>query len=272
MAFDNILRQLADKQIILPILENQMRADDWPESFTVTVDSSPYYGLNADGSPDGYFHPSTHPMRTARQLYYEFHPEHRKSIEHEPFSLQRLMTLSVGTSIHAILQTQMQMTGLVGEDDLEVEYINREHHVRGRADMVVHHPTEGPVMVEIKTRNSRRFDTTTIETMPSWQAQLSLACHNLSEQYDHDFRYGILLMAESGWPFRLKELRVERNDRLLDEIYRKFDFVRESIAQNTPPPLCCGYDSPEMRGCHARHACWLREVRSNEQHPAGGPL
>ncbi|QDH91800.1 exonuclease [Mycobacterium phage Phrappuccino] len=261
MAYDSILKSLANREVILPILENQMRADAWPEKFTVEVDSSPYYGLNPDGTPDGYFHPSTHPLRTARQLYYEFHPDHRHLIEHEPYSMQRLMTVSVGSSLHAILQTQFQMTGLITDPaDIEAEYINKEHHVRGRTDAVVHHPTLGPVIVEIKSRTGFKFDKTTIADMPSWEIQTSLACDNLSERYDTDFTYAILLMVETGWPFRMKELRVERNDALLREVYDKFDLVRAAIAANTPPPYCCALNSKEMKSCHARHACWLREA------------
>jgi hypothetical protein len=253
-AYDNILKRLASKELILPILENQMRADEWPDRYTIEIDSSPYYGRG-----DGYFHPSTHPLMTARQLYYEFHPDHRHLIEHEPFSVQQLMTVSVGSSLHAVIQTQMQMAGLLGPDDIEVEYVNTEHHVRGRTDMVVHHPTEGPVVCEIKSRTGFKFDSTTIEDMPSWEIQTSLACDNLGKRYNTDFTYAILLMVETGWPFRMKELRIERNDQLLDEVYTKFDVVREAIRNNVPPMLCCALGSRDMKSCRARHACWLRE-------------
>lgn len=259
MAFDSILKRLADKQLVLPILENQMRADAWPDSFTVEIDTSPYYGLDDEGRPDGYFHPSSHPLKSARQLYYEFHPDHQHLLEHEPWSMQRLMTVSVGTSLHGILQTQLQMAGLCGPEDIEPEYLNAEHWVRGRGDAVVHHPTEGPLVCEVKTRTSFRFDSTTIADMPNWEIQLSLAMDNLGERYDTDFTYGILLMVETGFPFRMVELRVNRNDKMLRETYEKFDYVRECIRTNTPPPYCCSYKSREMDNCPARYACWLKD-------------
>lgn len=602
MAYANILKGLADKQIILPILENQILADEWPTSYQVTVDSGPYYGLNPDGTPDGYFHPSTHSLMTARQLYYMFHPDHKHLVETEPWTLQRNMTLSVGTAIHSVLQTQMVMAGLTTWEDVEAlacdtpiltvsgwstmgelkegdevyapdghptkvlvahpisvgtcyevrfqsgavvvadaghlwevddkvggragnfvlkktqelfqqskdypkgnrfsvrvaspvslperdlpidpwllgywlgdgsatspqfavhgkdlgyftgrledlgleysycrsgrkdgdnysvyvrgihglldevfgasapicsecgkkgkkpskinkripdaymvssitqraellrglmdsdgttaghqvslsqsgsvhgellldafhllrslgynarlksdrvvwsasrgecpfgmprkvkrfsertpyagrfrldqdqivsvsqvagvpvrcitvagsmflagrelvvthncEYINVEHHVRGRNDIVVKHPTEGYVPVEIKSRNGMQFDRTVIEDMPNWEIQLSLACDNLGKRYNTDFTYGILLMAETGFPFRLRELRVKRNDEMLAETYAKFDLVRDSIRTNTPPPHCCSMGGATMKSCRARHACWLRK-------------
>lgn len=255
MAFTNILKRLADKQIIVPILENQMRAEKWPDRMPFEVDTSPYYGTG-----DGYFHPSTHALLTARQLYYEFHPDSAHLMEEEPYSFQKVMATTVGSAVHAVIQTQMKMTGLVGDDDIEVEYINEAHHVRGRADMVVHHPTEGPVLCEIKTRTSYKFGKTVAEDMDSWRAQVSLACDNLSDRYGTDFTYGIVIMAEVGWPFRVEEQRVARDDALLEQIYSKFDYVRRAVANNEPPPVCCPYDSPTMRGCHARYACWLKEV------------
>lgn len=254
-AYDNILKRLAAKELILPILENQMRSDTWPDRYPIWVDSSPYYGAG-----DGYFHPSTHPLMTPRQLYYMFHPDHRHLIEHEPFSIQREMTLSMGSALHAVVQTQMIMTGMTSEDHIEVEYINTEHHVRGRTDMVFFHPTEGPLIVELKTRTNRKFDETTVEDMPSWQIQTALACDNLSKKYDTDFTYAVLIMIESGYPFRMKELRIERNDALLRDTYAKFDYVRQAIADNVPPTLCCALDSKEMKSCRARHACWLRKT------------
>lgn len=258
---ENILKRLEDKQLILPLLENQMRADVWPDTMMVEVDTSPYYGLDETGKPDGYFHPSSHSLKTARQLYYEFSPDHKHLVEREPWSMPLMMASSVGSSIHALLQTQLQMAGLCGPNDIEPEYTNLEHWVRGRGDVVVHHPTEGAIPVEIKTRTAYKYNSTTIADMPSWEIQLSLACDNLSERYDTDFTYGILLMVEMGWPFRMKELRVPRNDAKLAETYAKFDYVRECIRTSTPPPYCCSLGSETMKACPVRHACWLKDVK-----------
>jgi hypothetical protein len=73
------------------------------------------------------------------------------------------------------------------------------------------------------------------------------------------FDYGILLVMESGWPYSFKEFRVPRNDKLLSEIYNKFDFVRSCISMNTPPKHCCVLNSKEMENCPARFSCWLKD-------------
>lgn len=259
MSFDNILKRLASQELILPIFETQMMADKWPDSYTIKIDSGEYYG-RPGGVPDGYFHPSTHALMGARELYYRFHPSTRDQIIQQPNTLQRQMTLAMGKSMHGIVQTMMQMTGLVTEENVEWEYTNEEHHLRGRIDFIVDHPSAGLVPVEAKTRNGFQFDKTD-KILPSWDAQLSLGLDN----YGADF--GILLMMQTSWPFALKEFRVPRNAVLVEEIYQKFDLVREAVKNNTPPPPCCPLDSQTMQNCGARYMCWLSE--DPKQRPGG---
>ena len=244
-AFDNILKRMANQEILLPIFENQMRMGDWPERYTIEIDSSPYYGTG-----DGYFHPSTHSLMDERQLYYLFHPRTRKFVVDEPFSLQREMTVAVGTSLHAVIQTMMVMTGLLEEKNIEKIFVIEDHHVRGKIDMIVDHPTFGPIVVEIKSRTHYKFHKT-IEPLPEWEAQLSIQLDAVG------LEKGLILMAETGYPFRLKEIPVARNDALLSTIYAKFDRVREAIALDRPPEYCCAPNSATASNCPVRFACWM---------------
>lgn len=232
----SILNRMAKSEIILPHFENAWRAGE---------EYRPYYGKG-----DGYFHPSTHPLMGERELYYRFHPDTRDSIEEEPFSLQREMTMAVGHTLHEILQTMLTRTGMVKPGNIEKDFINAEHHIRGRIDAIVDHPRLGPVVVEIKTRTHYKFAKTT-EPLDSWEAQLSI---QLDSQ---GLERGLILMVETGYPFRLAELAVSRNDALLSQIYSKFDGVREAIALNKPPSPCCSPTSGEATSCSARHSCWL---------------
>ncbi len=241
-----LLTRLSENELIVPILENQIMSGKWPDHYEVVIDSGPYYGHG-----DGCFHPSTHPLLGARRLYYEFHPDTRDEVIKEKKSLQSHMTLSMGAALHGVVQTQFQMTGLLTEENTEWEYHDKVHNVRGRVDFIIDHPNGTKIPVEMKTRNSFAFGRT--ETiLPSWDAQLSLGLDN----YGADM--GILLMVESGFPYRMKEFRVQRNVALLDEIYEKFDHVRDSIRRNVAPKYCCSYDSETMKSCPARHLCWLK--------------
>jgi hypothetical protein len=251
MAYENILRTLTQKQLIMPYLENQILSEKWPLTYPIIIDSSPYYGLNPDGTVDGYFHPSTHSLLGERELYYRLHPEHRNHVLRPKRSMMDEMTLAMGSALHGVLQTQLQMIKMVPPENIEVEYIIEEHHVRGRIDWIFPHPVHGDVVTEMKTRNAYAFKTqTTFE--PEWDAQLSLA------EYSQGKTDGLLLLVESGWPYNIKEMPHQRNDALLEEIFYKFDYVRECIAANEPPRHCCPMNSATMSSCPAKFMCWLK--------------
>lgn len=247
--FDAILQRLASRDLILPYFESSMLADNWPESYMVKIDSSPYYGAG-----DGYFHPSTHALMGERELYYRFHPETRHLMIPEPPSIQRQMAFAMGSALHGVLQTQMEMMNLVrGPGDIEVEYINHEHHLRGRIDWICHLPNGQVLPVEMKTRTVSKFAWQN-EPEPSWIAQLNLGM----DSQDSDL--GILLMVEAGYPYRMTEFQIKRDRELLDGIYAKFDRVRAAVAASTPPTYCCAPESQTMKKCPARGQCWLKEL------------
>lgn len=244
--YGSVLSSLADKELLLPYFRNALLSKKWPDNYQVTIDSGPYYGLG-----DNMFHPSSHPLMGARELYYRFHPSHRDHLVHEVRDVRAEMTLAMGSALHGIIQAQFQMAGLIKDAaNCEVEYTIEEHRVRGRADFLVHHPDGNVYPVELKTQNSRSFSFQT-QIQDTWDAQLSMALHGLG------YPTGILLVFESGYPYRMKEFLVHRNDALLSEIFNKFAYVRECIANDTPPEHCCPLDSVVMKSCPARFQCWL---------------
>lgn len=247
--FDAILQRLASRDLILPFFESGMLADNWPDEYTITIDSRPYYGAG-----DGYFHPSTHALLGERELYYRFHPATRDLMVPERPSIQRQMAFAMGSALHGVVQTQISMMGLVKSDeDIEVEYVNDAHHVRGRIDWVTQLPTGEILPVEMKTRTVSRFAWQS-EPEPSWIAQLNLGLD--AKNMD----LGILLMVEAGYPYRMTEFQIRRDPVLLEEIYSKFDRVRAAIKADIPPRHCCPPDSAVMNKCPARKVCWLAEL------------
>lgn len=246
MGLESLIQRLGNREVILPYLETAFLDDRWPMSYTVEIDSSPYYGKG-----DGYFHPSSHPLLSERVLYYMFHPDFRDKIIPERNTLQRQMTLSMGSGLHGVIQTQLIMAGLVDDTtQLEVEFVNHEHHVRGRVDWITHHPSGELILAELKTLNSFGFNTLK-EPKESWINQTNLGMDNLG------FDYAILVVLESGFPYRMREMRIEKDQSLIDNIYAKFDRVREAIEKNEPPRPCCPMGSAQMKQCPARNACPL---------------
>lgn len=244
--FEAILGRLANRDLILPFFEASMLSDKWPLSYQVRIDSSPYYGAG-----DGYFHPSTHPMMGERELYYLFHPDFKHKMHFEPNSMQRQMAFAMGSALHGVLQTQMTMCKLITEADVEVEYVNHEHHVRGRIDWMATHPNGSRLLVEMKTRGPWLFARQEAPE-PSWVAQMQLGMDS------QDVDLGVLLMVESGYPYRMTEFQVKRDPGLLHDIYTKFDRVRAAIAANELPRYCCApTDKKIIDKCPARHSCHL---------------
>lgn len=129
-----------------------MLSDKWPDSYTITVDSSPYYGAG-----DGFFHPSSHAVSSRfvnageRYLWYLFNPKYKGRLVFERRSVQAEITLAMGSAIHAVVQTQFMQAGLLRPENVEVEYVNVEHHVRGRIDFIVDHPSGRRLPVELKS-------------------------------------------------------------------------------------------------------------------------
>lgn len=191
VGFEGVLGRLVNKDLILPYFEISMLADNWPDSYDINVDSSEYYGLG-----DGYFHPSTHPLMGERQLYLMFHPDTRDSMVGERKSLKGQMTLTMGSALHAVLQTQMKQARLIYDDDIEVEYINHDHHVRGRIDWIAHLPNGLIVPVEFKALDCA----TPILTTQGWSTMGEL-------------RDGDEVFAPDGHPTKVTQAHPVRVDR-----------------------------------------------------------
>lgn len=261
MAFERgLLKSLAERDLIMPYFELGMLSENWPDKYPVWVDSGEYYGKG-----DGMFHPSTHPLMGSRELYYHFHPATRDKIVPQRRTAKDHMVLSMGTALHAVVQTQMKMVGLVAcgcpEDAakhdcgrIEVDFDIPEHRVRGRIDMLVDHPTGEELIIEVKTINERGFKWQHghDEMKPEWDAQMSL------QEYALGKTRGVLLMIERGGQLQMREFLHRRNDILLDQIFEKFAYVRGCIERDEPPRHCCMPDSPEMKKCAARFSCWLK--------------
>lgn len=256
MNLKNIFDRLEGRDVVVPLLEDAITSGKWPDSYTVTIDSAPYYGLKDEdgeggkgGSGDGFFHPSTHPFWGERRLFLAFHPKYKNEAVTEPRTLTGELTLSMGSAIHGIVQAQFEMAGVLRPENIEYEYVDREHNTRGRIDFILDMPGGGEKVTELKTMNSYSFRNLE-EIKPSWDAQLSMALDNKG----HDT--GILLVMEAGWPYTMREFQVNRNDELLSRTYEKFDRVMDALEEESMPAPCCMPKSPEMKECPFRFFCF----------------
>lgn len=248
----SIFKDLADGEIVIPHLERALFSDQWPDSYNIKVDTSPH-----KGPPEGeigYFYPSVHCLMDPRRLYYDIHPAYR-SMEKERFTMSSIMSMTMGTAAHAIVQTQLQMAGkIVGEEDIEVRFRNEERRCRGRLDFLFTRSNGKKIPVEMKTQNSRAFSFTK-EILPYWECQLQVTMDGLG--YDE----GVLFAVEMGYPWNMREFRVRRDEGILNVIYEKWAMVLDHVKRDIPPKHCCERGSTEMDKCRAKSVCWLADTR-----------
>lgn len=248
---NKLFNKLADDQIVIPHLERALFSDTWPESYDVKVD----LGRHKPPPPGeiGWFYPSSHCLLGMRRLYYEIHPDFRP-LEKERFPMSSIMSMTMGTAAHSIVQTQLQMAGkIVSEEDIEVRFRNEERRCRGRLDFLFTRANGKKIPVEMKTQNSRGFGQTK-EILPYWECQLQVTMDGLG--YDE----GVLFVVEMGHPWQMREFRVRRDEQILNTIYEKWATVLEHVKADIPPKHCCVRGSTEMDKCRAKSVCWLAEA------------
>lgn len=246
-----LFRGLADDEVVIPHLERALYSDTWPESYNIKVD----LGRHTPPPPGeiGWFYPSTHCLMDKRRLYYEMHPDYRLLLPKEKFPMSSIVSMTMGTAAHAIVQTQLQMAGkIVSEDDIEVRFKNEERRCRGRLDFLITQKSGKKMPVEMKTQNSRAYGFTK-EIDPKWECQLQVTMDGLG------YEEGVLFVMEMGSPWQMREFRVQRDEKLLNVIYEKWATVLDHVMANTPPKHCCEMGSSEMDKCRAKSVCWLAE-------------
>lgn len=250
-----LMGRLASREILIPHIEQSMLAENWPDNYMVVVDSGAYYGQRTQdgdileiGSGDGYFHPSSHALACLRDLYIAFNPRTQHLRPKLRRDLSFYMTVNFGTAIHGLLQTQLEMCGLLVPGTVEWEYACNPHNVRGRIDAVIQPPGHGEVVLDIKTMNSRGFGfLKSHEPKESWEAQVNLGM----EHYGVD--EGLILVVEAGYPWGLKEVPIKRRSYITERIYERWNAVVEAIEHDLP--LRC--DCQETN-------CWARDIHDSD--------
>lgn len=207
--------------MVAPYVQAALLNPTWPDNFIVP---DPYYHDSLD---DDYFHPSTHALYGERALYEMLHPVRRKHLKKRQDDYTGIMTPLMGTMMHHVIQQKLIHAGLVTKDDVEIKLVDEERHWRGHADLRF----KGE-LVDIKSMNSMSFERFK-GPYRSWVHQLHPYMDKLG------LKTSLVLIAEMGRPWRLKEVRVNLEPKLLDQIYTKWERVRKAIANNEPPQTCC---------------------------------
>lgn len=249
---------------LVPVLTSYLEGGQLPDPFKLKV-----RGGKGDVPPDDWFHPSTHPLMTDRQLYYYLtQPELWFK---EPFGYQGRVSTLMGSISHEIFETALKDLGyLVPPKGIclacglpqpskcrENGVIDQKTRSRGHVDGILHY--DGRIRhFELKTSNPfslkgvRNNDVELFRIKwPKYyaQAQEYLRMSGLRES--------VILFFEMSHPWVMREFHVEFDLEFSEKIRHKYLAVREAVTKGVPPMACCSRGSSMAKKCPAM-ACEVK--------------
>lgn len=256
--FKRILNAAENDTEIIPILYGYLERGGLPDPFTVVV-----RGGTGNRKPDGWFHPSTHPLMTERQLYYYLaDPEHW---EKPPFDYTIKMSATIGSVVHDIVETALKDLGYLIEpkgvcvacgrpqpqECREHGAIDLKTGSRGHMDGVV--LLRGVLKgFEFKTSHPRAIQNIESNDVAAFRKKWPYYYSQVQEylRMTGMSQYKVLFWS-MGNPWDMREFTIfpDLEFHLLTE--RKYLAVREMVAAGEMPQPCCVERSKESKECPA---------------------
>jgi hypothetical protein len=246
MGFRKLLAGLGQGEVVIPVIRAALFNPDFKD-FTVKV-----RGFEKR-DPDGWFHPSEHPLWEPRQLFfYLVEPER---LRFEPFDLHSVMAVTQGQFWHSFIERVGTDCGLF--TGVEVKFEDAETGARGSMDATL--PEEG---FEFKTARPNKFrempkgppdDKELLEWFkgywPTYYAQ--------GQEYMRlsGYRLHRMLFLCMDYPYEMREILVPFDHFFSEEIAEKYRMVRQAVADQRMPGFCCFPNSKLAKVCVARLVC-----------------
>lgn len=265
-AFRRMAEMIHSDLKIKPLVEAYLRAGKFPDVFNVT-----FRDESRERKPDGFFHPSTHPLMGERFLYYyltqpdELIPE---MIEYE-----NRMAMIMGTAVGGFTEMCMIDAGILMKPKGTCVACGRVHGTkkdqcnqwgafdielgrRGHADGIIDIPDWGRGHFEFKTINPKAVYGLTDGNL-DWLKDRHLDYYAQIQEYLDMMGYAksIILFAILGFPWKLVEIEVPYDHQFVVAQRAKYARVREAVAEDELPDACCGPGSAQAKACEARTVC-----------------
>lgn len=259
--FKRILSAAEDNAEIIPVLYGYLEGGKLPDPFTVGV-----RGGSGERAPDGWFHPSTHPLMGERQLFFYLTSQPSRW-EPEPFDYTSKMSALVGSMVHDVVETALQDLGYLivpkgtcqacgqaqPSECKEHGASDRELKSRGHLDGILglgermrgfEFKTAMPfVLTKIRSNDLEAFR----EKWPYYYAQVQeyMRMTGLRE-------FKVVFWA-MGNPWDMREFTVPFDPMYSLVIETKYRNVREAVALNEMPAPCdgCGFGTAMASSCPA---------------------
>lgn len=258
--FKRVLDGAASGLVLKPLLHSYLYEARFPDRFDVT-----FHKAGQPRLPDGWFHPSTHPMMDARQLYhYLTAPE---SWEAERLSYESRMAVTMGSAVHGFIEACIRHGGWMVPLEGDCPACGRPHGIkkgqcdeygasdpvlrrRGHMDGVLDIPGWGRGIFEFKTGGRADFAK---DRDLDWLKDSHLDYYAQVQEYMDISGYdkAIVLFAQVGYPFVLNEFHVPYDAGFAQKIKEKYRQVRWHESVGAPPDPCCAMRSARSRACPA---------------------
>lgn len=261
--FRRTLSQAKAGLVIKPLLQNYLHGHEWGEDFVVHFNAG-----KQDRKPDGWFHPSSHPLMPERMLYWYLAGDKWLN---EPMDYFGVISVTMGTAVHDFIEFCLTDMGIrlnreelidagfeVPEDPAKSEPLVSDvvTGARGAMDGVVKLPDGSLAAFEFKTtgpmhlRSVNDLDLAWFrDKWPGYYAQLQeyLRLSGLSQ--------AIVIIMGLSYPWDMIEVHMPADEFFQMDLRKKYLSVRADVESGELPPPCCSPGSKEARVCPARLVC-----------------
>lgn len=219
-------------------------------------------GFASKRKPDGWFHPSTHPLWTERQLYYYL--TQPKDLSEYPFDASGALAVTVGSTLHDTIQTVALANGMLVDfgkcacgsphNPAELMLVDEESGTRGHSDGVWADTDDG---FEIKTAHSAVVDG--LNKVSFGPERLAVYREKKPQYYAQNQEYlrmsgrdlMIVMFVGTQYPYSFSEVHVPFDRVEAFRIRDKYMRVRQAVADGQVPNECCG----SKPNCLVRSVC-----------------
>lgn len=236
-------RHFATGEILVPHLNNWFALADFPDEIPLT--------LRPNKEQDDAFHPSS-ALMCERALFAKM----RGELPPETTTLDQQKTFMFGRYVHELIQwIVVEQLGFSTWDQVEKDSdfalttaAGNPYRVRGFPDIArMDIPGQSaPVLLDIKSIAARLYG---LAELPPSLRKKYLAQTQIYLEFE-DLELGILLMTEKDSPHRFREVHVQRDGAMVDEIMDGWEYVTDCLAADELPDCTCGDEACPAAGVY----------------------
>lgn len=256
--FKRIMEQSETVSELVPVLYGYLDQGRLPDPFKLQV-----RGGTGDRGPDGWFHPSEHPLLSARQLYYYLtEPAKWRS---KQFDLVIKVSALMGSVMHEIVETALQDLGFLmvpkgicpacGLEQpskcKEFGASDEETKARGHQDGRL--KIEGVVKgFEFKSCAPRVLNGVRSNDIEQFKKKWPYYYAQVQEYMRMTgLRVYVVLFWSMGNPWEMREFNIPFDPIYAGEVRARYLEARRAAEAGVPPMHCCSPGSAQAKSCPA---------------------